>query len=50
MGGYFDFMSVVMFQGLLHHLFVELVKYVSSVLLVKGHNILSSLWVHIAGR
>ena len=32
MGGYFGFMLVVMFQGLLHHLFVELVKHVSSVI------------------
>ena len=32
MGGYFGFMLAVMFQGLLHHLFVELVKHVSSVI------------------
>ena len=36
MGGYFDFILVVMFQGLLHHLFVELVKHVSSVLAREG--------------
>ena len=30
-GEYFDFMLVVIIQGLLHHLFVELVKHVSSV-------------------
>ena len=36
MGGYFDFMLVVMFQGLLHHLFVELVKHVSSVIAREG--------------
>ena len=36
MGGCFDFMSVVMFQGLLHHLFVELVKHVSSVIAREG--------------
>ena len=35
-GGYFDFMLVVMFQGLLHHLFVELVKHVSSVIAREG--------------
>ena len=35
-GGYFDFMFVVMFQGLLHHLFVELVKHVSSVIAREG--------------
>ena len=35
-GGYFDFMLVVMFQGLLHHLFVELVKLVSSVIAREG--------------
>ena len=35
-GGYFDFMIVVMFQGLLHHLFVELVKHVSSVIAREG--------------
>ena len=35
-GGYFDFMLVVMFQGLLHHLFVELVKHVSSVIACEG--------------
>ena len=32
MGGYFGFLYVVIFQGLLHHLFVELVKHVSSVI------------------
>ena len=36
MGGYFGFMLVVMFQGLLHHLFVELVKHVSSVIAREG--------------
>ena len=36
MGGYFGFMLVVMFQGLLHHLFVELVKHVSSVIARDG--------------
>ena len=36
MGGYFGFMLVVMFQGLLHHLFVELVKQVSSVIAREG--------------
>ena len=35
-GGYFDFMLVVMFQGLLHHQFVELVKHVSSVIAREG--------------
>ena len=35
-GGYFDFMLVVMFQGLLHHLFVEFVKHVSSVIAREG--------------
>ena len=35
-GEYFDFMLVVMFQGLLHHLFVELVKHVSSVIAREG--------------
>ena len=35
-GGYFDFILVVMFQGLLHHLFVELVKHVSSVIAREG--------------
>ena len=35
-GGCFDFMLVVMFQGLLHHLFVELVKHVSSVIAREG--------------
>ena len=35
-GGYFDFMLVVMFQGLLHHLFVELVEHVSSVIAREG--------------
>ena len=35
-GGYFDFMLVVMFQGLLHHLFVELVKHVSFVIAREG--------------
>ena len=35
-GGYCDFMLVVMFQGLLHHLFVELVKHVSSVIAREG--------------
>ena len=35
-GGYFDFMLVVMFQGLLHHLFVQLVKHVSSVIAREG--------------
>ena len=37
-GGYFDFMLVVMFQGLLHHLFVELLKHVSSVIAREGAN------------
>ena len=36
MGGYFGFMLVVMFQGLLHHLFVELVKHVSSIIAREG--------------
>ena len=36
MGGYFGFMLVVIFQGLLHHLFVELVKHVSSVIAREG--------------
>ena len=36
MGGFFEIMSVVMFQGLLHHLFVELVKHVSSVIAREG--------------
>ena len=36
MGGYFGFMLVVMFQGLLHHLFVELVKHVLSVIAREG--------------
>ena len=36
MSGYFGFMLVVMFQGLLHHLFVELVKHVSSVIAREG--------------
>ena len=36
MGGCFGFMLVVMFQGLLHHLFVELVKHVSSVIAREG--------------
>ena len=36
MGGYFGFMLVVMFHGLLHHLFVELVKHVSSVIAREG--------------
>ena len=36
MAGYFGFMLVVMFQGLLHHLFVELVKHVSSVIAREG--------------
>ena len=36
MGGYFGFMLVVMFQGLLHRLFVELVKHVSSVIAREG--------------
>ena len=36
MGGYFGFMLVVMFQGLLQHLFVELVKHVSSVIAREG--------------
>ena len=35
-GGYFVFMLLVMFQGLLHHLFVELVKHVSSVIAREG--------------
>ena len=35
-GEYLDFMLVVMFQGLLHHLFVELVKHVSSVIAREG--------------
>ena len=35
-GGCFGFMLVVMFQGLLHHLFVELVKPVSSVIVREG--------------
>ena len=35
-GGYFGFMLVVMFQGLLHQLFVELVKHVSSVIAREG--------------
>ena len=35
-GGYFGFMLVMMFQGLLHHLFVELVKYGSSVIAREG--------------
>ena len=35
-GGYFVFMLVGMFQGLLHHLFVELVKHVSSVIAREG--------------
>ena len=35
-GGCFDFMLVVIFQGLLHHLFVELVKHVSSVIAREG--------------
>ena len=36
MGVYFGFMLVVMFQGLLHQLFVELVKHVSSVIVREG--------------
>ena len=36
MGGYFGFMLVVMFPGLLHHLFVELVQHVSSVIAREG--------------
>ena len=36
MGGYFGFMLVVMFQRLLHHLFVELVKHVASVIAREG--------------
>ena len=36
MGGFFGFMLVAMFQGLLHHLFVELVKHVSSVIAREG--------------
>ena len=35
-GGYFDFMLVVIIQGLLHHLFVDLVKHVSSVIAREG--------------
>ena len=35
-GEYFDFMLVVKFQGLLHHLFVELVKHVLSVIAREG--------------
>ena len=35
-GWHFDFMLVVMFQGLLHHLFVEFVKNVSSVIAREG--------------
>ena len=35
-GGYFGFMLVVMFQGLLHRLFVELLKHVSSVIAREG--------------
>ena len=34
--GFFDFMLVAMFQGLLHHIFVELVKHVSSVIAREG--------------
>ena len=36
MGGYFGFLYVVIFQGLLHHLFVKLVKHVSSVIAREG--------------
>ena len=36
MGGYFGFLYAVIFQGLLHHLFVELVKHVSSVIAREG--------------
>ena len=36
MSGYCGFMLVVIFQGLLHHLFVELVKHVSSVTAREG--------------
>ena len=35
-GGFFGFMLVVIFQGLLHHLFVEVVKHVSSVIAREG--------------
>ena len=35
-GGYFGFLVVVMFQGLLHHLFVELVNHESSVIAREG--------------
>ena len=35
-GGYFGFLLVVMFQRLLHDLFVELVKHVSSVIAREG--------------
>ena len=35
-GGYFDFMLVVMFHGFLHHLFLELVKHVASVIAREG--------------
>ena len=35
-GEYFGFILVVMFEGLLHHLFVELVKHVSSVIAREG--------------
>ena len=35
-GGYFGFILVVIFQGLLHHLFLELVKHVSSVIAPEG--------------
>ena len=35
-GGYFGFMLVVVFQGFLLHLFVELVKHVSSVIAREG--------------
>ena len=34
--GFFDFLLVVMFQGLFHHLFLELVKHVSSVIAREG--------------